>query len=519
MGDAINASVLVIDDEELVRDNIEEILVPHKTTAAHQLVNEAADILFSGTKPILENRNTDLPRFTVDKASNGMEGVAKVKAALDAGKPYAVIFLDMRMPGWDGLQTAIEIRKVDTKAEIIFVTAYSDKTIEDIVAQAGQNVGYHCKPYASEEIIQLATKAVNDYSRLRNMEKLIAAISSFSLHAHDLTPLLKNILEQLSAYVGSETALLGRLYEDLTYEKLFAIGPVESRINVEELIKTIQAADVKQEEVRQVKEVIMTRLDHYTIFIITQQQLKTEKIYLLKLFMQNAARAIQNAELYERVMQQEKLSAVGKAIGMVMHDLRGPVGAVKMIVEMMEMEGIQNEWMAPLKKSGNEAMAIFEDYLDFLKDIKAKKQLLALLPLVKEIVQQIQDRRAVAQLQIEVQVEEQLMVNCDESKMKRILANLINNAIDVSVDYKVSNPRVTLRAAKAALNDNVQIEVRDNGPGIAPGIMRTLFEPFVTKHKSYGTGLGLAIVKQFVEAHSGTITVHNDGGAVFLIEL
>lgn len=519
MSDAINASVLVIDDEELVRDNIEEILVPHKTTAAHQLVNEAADILFNETKPILENRNTDLPRFTVDKAANGMEGVAKVKAALEAGRPYAVIFLDMRMPGWDGLQTAIEIRKTDTKAEIIFVTAYSDRTIEDIVAQAGQNVGYHCKPYASEEIIQLATKAVNDYSRLRNMEKLIAAISSFSLHAHDLTPLLKNILEQLSSYVGSETALLGRLHEDLTYEKLFAIGPVESRINVAELIKTVKAADIKEEEVLQVKEVIMTRLDHYTIFIITQQQLKTEKMYLLKLFMQNAARAIQNAELYERVMRQEKLSAVGKAIGMVMHDLRGPVGAVKMIVEMMEMEGLQNEWMAPLRKASNDAMAIFEDYLDFLKDVKAKKQTVMLLPLVNEILQQIQDRRAVAQLLIKVNVPETLSLSCDESKMKRILTNLINNAIDVLADYKVNSPEIVVTAAKEALNDRVQIEVRDNGPGIASGILKTLFEPFVTKHKSYGTGLGLAIVKQFVDAHGGTISVYNDNGAVFKMVL
>lgn len=519
MPDAINASVLVIDDEELVRDNIEEILVPRKTSAGNRLVSEAADILFSGPKPIMETRNNNLPHFIVNKAANGMEGLERVKEALNSGQPYAVIFLDMRMPGWDGLQTAMEIRKVDTKAEIIFVTAYSDKTIEDIVAQAGQNVGYHCKPYASEEIIQLATKAVNDYGRLRNMEKLIAAISSFSLHAHDLTPLLKNILEQLSAYVGSDIALLGRLHEDFTYEKLFSIGAVEGKINVEELIKTVKAVNVREEEVLQVKEVIMTRLDHYTIFIITQQQLKTEKIYLLKLFMQNAARAIQNAELYERVLQQEKLSAVGKAIGMVMHDLRGPVGSVKMIVEMMEMEQLDNEWVSPLKKSSNEAMAIFEDYLDFIKDIKAKKQLVPLLQLVQEVVAQIGDRRGLEPAVIEVLIDNALMLACDESKMKRVLTNLLNNAIDVLADYKISRPHIIINAHKEEASDRVQIQVRDNGPGIAPGILKTLFEPFVTKHKSYGTGLGLAIAKQFVDAHGGSIVVYNDGGAVFTITI
>ncbi len=89
-----------------------------------------------------------------------MEGLELVKKSVAAGSPYAVIFLDMRMPGWDGMETAEQIRKFDTKAEIIFVTAFSDNSIDDIVAKAGQNVGYHCKPYASEEITQLATKAV-----------------------------------------------------------------------------------------------------------------------------------------------------------------------------------------------------------------------------------------------------------------------------------------------------------------------------------------------------------------------
>src|SRR5581483_6439253 len=91
-------------------------------------------------------KNGNMPKFKVDKASNGMEGVQLVKRSVEEGHPYAVIFLDMRMPGWDGMETAVEIRKYDSKAEIIFVTAFSDRSIADIVANAGDNVGYHCKP-------------------------------------------------------------------------------------------------------------------------------------------------------------------------------------------------------------------------------------------------------------------------------------------------------------------------------------------------------------------------------------
>jgi two-component system NtrC family sensor kinase len=63
------------------------------------------------------------------------------------------------------------------------------------------------------------------------------------------------------------------------------------------------------------------------------------------------------------------------------------------------------------------------------------------------------------------------------------------------------------------------ISVRDNGPGIPPEIMKTLFDPFVTKQKNNGTGLGLAIVKQYITAHGGEINVENRNGAVFTISL
>jgi CheY-like chemotaxis protein len=138
-----NTRVLIIDDEEMVRDNIEEILVPKETKKDAQL-DAAADLLFGGdtaTESSADVRRKHFPYFFVDKAVNGKQGLEMVKAAHQANQPYAVIFLDMRMPGWDGLKTAHQIRKIDTLAEIIIVTAGSDHSIDQIVAQAGKNVG------------------------------------------------------------------------------------------------------------------------------------------------------------------------------------------------------------------------------------------------------------------------------------------------------------------------------------------------------------------------------------------
>src|SRR5258705_11937946 len=268
----------------------------------------------------------------------------------------------MRMPGWDGMETAEQIRKYDNKAEIIFVTAFSDRSIDDIIARAGQNVGYHCKPYASEEITQLATKAVTDYNKLRNLEKLIEAISSISLEEHHLTSLLRNILDQLTSYVVTDMALLGKLHDDFVYEKIFSIGSIEEKINLDELINRLKVAPPSDEEVRHIDDAEFARLDNYTIFAALKkdQKLKTEKIYLLKLFVLNAAKAIHNAELKEKLLQKEKLSAVGKAVSMMMHDLRSPIKNIKACTTLMREEYPKSELLDMIDECGEQASEIFE---------------------------------------------------------------------------------------------------------------------------------------------------------------
>jgi two-component system, NtrC family, sensor kinase len=520
MKEAANAAVLVIDDEEMVRDNIEEILVPRKSNPQSESVDQAASILFDAPSlSVMTSRVSNIPNFTVHKASNGMEGVELVKKSVIEGRPYAVIFLDMRMPGWDGMETAVQIRKYDSKAEIIFVTAFSDRSIDDIIARAGQNVGYHCKPYASEEITQLATKAVSDYNKLRNLEKLIEAISSISLDEHQLNSLLQNVLDQLATYVETDMALLGKVHDDNKYEKIFSIGSIEGKINLEELIARVKAAQITDGEVIQMEEVVMARLDNYTIFAVLKkdEKLKTEKLYLLKLFVLNAAKAIRNAELREKLLQKEKLSAVGKAMSMMMHDLRSPIKNIKVMTDMMRQDKVESEWLDLIDESGRQASAIFEDFLDFINETPPKKLPVQLDKIIEEGVKMAQARNNAAKVTIHKTVPP--AVSGDESKLKRSIMNLVNNAMDALKDHKVADPRIDISMCADKSGSRVSILIRDNGPGIPDEIVKTLFEPFITSKKTNGTGLGLAIVKQYITAHGGDIKVENDKGAVFTISL
>ncbi|HEY0432488.1 MAG TPA: ATP-binding protein [Chitinophagaceae bacterium] len=522
MNDSTNTRVLVIDDEEMVRDNIEEILMPAVQAQENDTVDMAASILFDTVaQPLLVARKSSNPDFIVDKASNGMEGFEMVKQAMANDKPYAVIFLDMRMPGWDGMETAEQIRKYDTKAEIIFVTAYSDRSIEDIVARAGQNVGYHCKPYASEEIMQLATKAVTDYNKLRNLETLMEAISSISIDENHLNTLLRNILDQLVTYVETDMALLGKMHDDFVYEKIFSIGPIEERINLAELTSRIKATQVGDGEVIQFEDMVLARLDNYSVFAALKkgERLKTEKIYLIKLFVLNAAKAIHNAELREKLLQKEKLSAVGKAMSMMMHDLRSPIKNIRAITQMLREDLPQNEMLDMIDVCAVQASQIFEDFLDFLRETPIKKSPVNIARIVEDAVTTAQAGEDASQVTIRKKVSSSLMVPGDESKLKRTIINLTRNAIDALVNERTKNASVEITADIDAAANEVVMTVHDNGPGIPPEILTRVFEPFVTRKKANGTGLGLAIVKQYMTAHGGSITADNDGGAMFTLRL
>ncbi len=522
MKEAANTAVLVIDDEELVRDNIEEILIPRKVSDESATLDLAASVLFDApTDSVLAPRASNIPNFTVHKAANGMEGLELVKKSVKEGRPYAVIFLDMRMPGWDGMETAEQIRKYDSKAEIIFVTAFSDRSIDDIIARAGQNVGYHCKPYAAEEITQIATKAVSDYNKLRNLEKLIEVISSISLDEQHLNSLLRNILDQLATYVETDMALLGKLHDDYVYEKIFSIGSIEEKINLDELIARLKVTPLDDEEVVQSDDVIFARLDNYTIFAVLkkQEKLKTEKLYLLKLFVLNAAKAIHNAELHEKLLRKEKLSAIGSAVSMVMHDLRAPIKNIKVLTDMLRTELPSNEWLDMIDQCGLQASEIFEDFLDFIKETPVKKLPVSINKVIEEGVKLSAEKNIENKVIIKKEGQDQLTINGDESKLKRSIMNLVSNAIGALLDSKTNDPCIHIKTEKDKASDAVVITVRDNGPGIPQEILKTLFDPFVTKKKTNGTGLGLAIVKQYITAHGGTVKAENKNGAVFTISL
>jgi signal transduction histidine kinase len=130
---------------------------------------------------------------------------------------------------------------------------------------------------------------------------------------------------------------------------------------------------------------------------------------------------------------------------------------------------------------------------------------------VREVVEEYAPLADKSGAQLKASAEDPGMVACNEGLLTAALSNLVRNAIS-HLDGGPSK-RVDIRAVAAG--DRVHIEVRDNGPGLAPGTEAHVFEPYVrgpdARHP--GLGLGLATVKRIVETHGGAVGVESHAGA------
>jgi CheY-like chemotaxis protein/anti-sigma regulatory factor (Ser/Thr protein kinase) len=102
-----------------------------------------------------------------------------------------------------------------------------------------------------------------------------------------------------------------------------------------------------------------------------------------------------------------------------------------------------------------------------------------------------------------------LLVDGDSARLSQVVRNLLTNA----VKFTPAGGKISIAAR--TVGDHVELEVRDNGRGIAPALLPRVFEPFVqgaqgTERSGGGLGLGLAIVKSLVELHGGAVAVASD---------
>ncbi|MFP5503082.1 MAG: sensor histidine kinase, partial [Candidatus Sericytochromatia bacterium] len=249
-----------------------------------------------------------------------------------------------------------------------------------------------------------------------------------------------------------------------------------------------------------------------------------------------------------KLVQTEKMSALGQLVAGVAHELNNPVTFLVSGVELLEerladaraimaaeaageapealaalrrelgAEAIEEEiasLLASCKEGADRARAIVQGLRDFSRLDGFGTEAVALGPCIETTVPMVaasfRDR-----VRIEVAIDEVPAVSGSAIHLKQVVLNLLVNACQAIADRGVVN--LSLRAHA----EGVALSVEDDGAGMSPEVRSRLFEPFyTTKPPGEGTGLGLAICHGIVTAHGGRIEVESEPGrgSVFTVVL
>lgn len=154
--------ILVIDDSAAIHKDFLRILCPERKTDSSEL--DLLEGAIFGTPS--SHSGPAAVEFQVDSAFQGQEGLAKVKEAQAGGCPYALVFLDYRMPpGWNGVETLRRLREVAPSLRVVLCSAYSDYSWDDIAREfeRSEPLLELRKPFNSQQLRQLVFRLVGTH--------------------------------------------------------------------------------------------------------------------------------------------------------------------------------------------------------------------------------------------------------------------------------------------------------------------------------------------------------------------
>jgi len=216
-----------------------------------------------------------------------------------------------------------------------------------------------------------------------------------------------------------------------------------------------------------------------------------------------------------RQLESKHARSMGELSASIAHEIRNPITAAKSLVQQMGEDPNCDENVEYARIALEELDRVehsISHLLRFAREEPVRLETIDVAGVVDSALDTFRDRLAESGVQVDRDIDVNGQTRADPDKIRRVVINLVGNALDAVQNADVSAPVVSVSAGQNLADTELWLRVRDNGPGIEPERLAQVFSPFHTS-KADGTGLGLAITKKIVEGHGGTIEATSEPGS------
>jgi PAS domain S-box-containing protein len=532
-----NHRILIIDDNPSIHDDFRKILCP--TNVDNTKLKGMEELLFDESKPSAERIH-----FELDSAYQGQEGLEKVKQSLAENRPYALAFVDVRMPpGWDGVETIARIWEVFPQLQIVVCTAYSDYSWEQLRLKVGQpdNLLVLKKPFDNVEVQQLAhalTKkwllSIQANYQLAELEAMVdrrTAELAKTLESLTATEERSSKAFHASPIPSGIQALKGRRFVDVNERLVTLTGFSREQLlggdskkfllwEQPELVEQWFARLSKNEEVREENTRVRSQSGGVRDVLVSLIPMSLGGQPHALLLVQDVSERL----LLERqLLQAQKMEGIGQLAAGVAHDFNNILTVIQGHSGMIEIRLPAED---PCAKSIHQVMLAAKRAATLVRQllIFSRKQVTQFrdIDLNETLANSLamMERLTGEQIQLDFQPGENLpAIHADDSMIEQVVMNLSVNARDAMPaggKIHVTTALVTVHRAANPLDPQnrhgefVCLTFTDTGCGMNTEILGRIFEPFfTTKSPGKGTGLGLATVLSIVRQHEGWLEVES----------
>jgi signal transduction histidine kinase len=552
-----NRRVLVIDDNRSIHDDFRKILSPAAATAAAFDATEAA-VFGHPTHAVAHIQ------FEVDSAYQGQEGVLLAQKALEAGLPYAMAFVDVRMPpGWDGVETTRKLWELDPNLQVVLCTAYSDYSWGEMCEKFGQLDGLLIlkKPFDAVEALQLAQALTEKWwlhqQFQRRMEELEGRVAERTGELQESNRALQTeVIEHtraeeelrlktafLEAVVNND--VLGILVVEQDGKKslqnqrfvdLFKIPPhiadekadecrlrwvtdmTKNPLQFFERVRHLYAhPNERSHEEIELKD--GTTLERYSSPVVGKDGKYFGRVWTFRDITEHKRFAAQ-------LIQSQRLETVGRLAGGIAHEfnsiLTAIIGQSELLVRDLPSGSPLGKNATEIGKAAGRAATLTRQLLAYGRKQVLQPEILNLndvLANMKDMLHHIMGDAVETHI---VPAPGLHPVKADAGQIDQVILEIVVNARDAMPN----GGKLTLETANVSLNpesvgrypeltagEYVMLAITDTGPGMSEKVKARLFEPFfTTKGVGEGTGLGLSTCYGITKQSGGHITVYSEPG-------